>query len=645
MPQSDSHRQRRQIPWYRKLLYSCVVTLGFFVTLEIVLAALGVTPITDSRDPFVGFSSQVPLLQERRGSGGQAVMVTAPNKLVWFNRQSFPKAKPEGTRRVFCVGGSTTYGRPYSDLTSYVGWMREFLPLADDSCRWEIVNAGGVSYASYRVAAVMQELAEYEPDLFVVYSAHNEFLEHRTYAGFMEQPAVSLSLQATLSRTRTFTLVNRLLHGAGQGKPAVEKDAVEKGAQRDMLSAEVDERLNHTIGPSDYERDPVWQAKVLKHYEWNLERMVRIARQANADIVFIAPASNARDCAPFKSEPAGASDRAQTMRLASLLEQAKKALSLEAYRPALELLAQAQTVAPRHAEASYLYGKTLVHLGREGEACQAFRRARNEDVCPLRAVDGIFAAVRRVAATHRAPLVDFEARLSDQCQQELGHRCLGDEYFLDHVHPTIDVHRQLALWIIQRLQQAALVGGRDLADPEMDQKVQRVVERVAGQIDKPAHGIALRNLAKVLHWSGKFAEAAPRASDALELLPNDPESRLVLADCLKNLGDIDGSLAQYELLFEDHEDYGRAFLPYGELLVEHEQWTRGKVYLLLALLREPQNAHAHYVLGKAHFLLGEYEFAVEALTEANRLHPDDPGILELLAASVQANQDASSIAQ
>ncbi len=55
------------------------------------------------------------------------------------------------------------------------------------------------------------------------------------------------------------------------------------------------------------------------------------------------------------------------------------------------------------------------------------------------------------------------------------------------------------------------------------------------RIDERAHGVALRNLAKVLHWSGKFAEAIPRAVDALELLVEDAESRYVLADCLHHL--------------------------------------------------------------------------------------------------------------
>ena len=39
-----------------------------------------------------------------------------------------------------------------------------------------------------RVAVLMEELVDYDPDLFVVYSGHNEFLERRTYPQIIATP-------------------------------------------------------------------------------------------------------------------------------------------------------------------------------------------------------------------------------------------------------------------------------------------------------------------------------------------------------------------------------------------------------------------------------------------------------------------------
>ncbi len=56
-----------------------------------------------------------------------------------------------------------------------------------------------------------------------------------------------------------------------------------------VLPGEVDEELNHTVGPTDYHRDDAWRASVIKHYQANLQRMIDIAKRSLAKIVFITP--------------------------------------------------------------------------------------------------------------------------------------------------------------------------------------------------------------------------------------------------------------------------------------------------------------------------------------------------------------------
>ena len=168
------------LSYRKKAIFSLLVTCLFFVLLECLLAAFDVQSTLVDQDPYVGFESSIPLFVEKIDDG-QPWMQTAGNKLSFFNAQRFAKHKPENTFRVFCLGGSTTFGRPYDDRTSYVGWLRELLPLADVKQQWEVINAGGISYASYRVASVMDELLQYSPDLFIIYTGHNEFLEERTY--------------------------------------------------------------------------------------------------------------------------------------------------------------------------------------------------------------------------------------------------------------------------------------------------------------------------------------------------------------------------------------------------------------------------------------------------------------------------------
>lgn len=96
-----------------------IISLGlFFGLLEGGLTLLGIKPVFKTEDPFVGFATTVPLFVPSRGPNGNRIMVTAPNKLNLFNKQEFETVKPPDAFRIFCLGGSTTYGRPYDDTTS-----------------------------------------------------------------------------------------------------------------------------------------------------------------------------------------------------------------------------------------------------------------------------------------------------------------------------------------------------------------------------------------------------------------------------------------------------------------------------------------------------------------------------------------------
>jgi tetratricopeptide (TPR) repeat protein len=630
MEVSKQARTTIQLSLGKKLLFSTAITVAFLLLLELVLVLSGLTPVTMTEDPFVGFSGNMPLMELAGDGEGKQVMVTAKNKRRWFNAQSFPKNKPAGTKRIFCMGGSTTYGHPFTDSTSFSRWMREFLPVCDPAQKWEVINAGGISYASYRVAALMEELSQYQPDVFVVYSVHNEFLERRTYQDMFEKSKLHLYSSSLLARTRTWTMTDRILKQFSQmasfGPPAKATQS-----KRDILQAEVDEMLNHTIGPVDYHRDLDWRAKVVHHYETNLRRMVAIARRAGAQIVFVTPASNEKDCSPFKSEHDAKLPPEDRSRLEELFLLAAHDFESANALSASTALESAIAKDSLFAEYHFHYGRLMFSLQRYAEAQKSFVRALNEDVCPLRAVDEIRQSIDRVGREERVPIVDFEQRLRRLSQVENGYSILGEEYFLDHVHPTIDVNRRLALWIIEELQSHGIVQGTKVNTESISNEFSRIESKVLAEIDVATQGLALRNLAKVLHWAGKYDEATPRARDVLELIPNDPESRFILADCLTNTGRPEQALIEYEKLFANGQDYIRASEAYGQLLAVTGNFEQAKAYLLLAILHNEKSAAAYYWLGLVHIQLEEYPFAEESLEQSNRLFPDDAETLFYLA--------------
>ncbi len=631
MAQATNSNRPTKISLRKKFIFAALVTLGFFAILEglLVLGGVGAAELTP--DPYVGFSNQYPLFVPDPSAPGQTRLHTAENKLVWFNDQNFAKKKTPGVRRVFCVGGSTTFGRPFNDNTSFCGWLREFLPLADDSTQWELINAGGVSYASYRVAAVMEELADYQPDLFIVYSGQNEFLERRTYAGMFDQSATERNVTAALQRTRIVSVLKQIVHP----KPPETTPA----EPVDTLPAEVDEMLNHTIGPADYHRDPKWHADVLRHYVVNLKRMKTIADQAGAKILFVVPASNEKDCSPFKSE---LDPKISPSQRRSFRQSLDAALSSSDRAIAIEQLRDLQQMDHGYAEVDFQIGKRLFAANTFDDAKTAFQAALDNDVCPLRATSPFQASIRDFAKNNDVMLVDFDHLLRQESQTKHGHDILGNQYFLDHVHPTIPVHQRLALWIVNHLQKRKWIQPTTITDDQIDQ----VNNKVMSRIDPVEQGIALRNLAKVLHWAGKFNEATPHARNALTLIKDDPESMLVLADCLHRTDHVSEAVATYDRLMNIAPLYWRAYLPYGELLFDLQSWKAAEEVLSMAVIALPVDSdsqlRAQYFLGATYLQLNNFRQAESLLTNVDREFPDDPSTLMFLAQSKAGIGDADA---
>lgn len=616
-PQSNPDKSRR-VPLWQALALPLVSILIFFLLLEGGLALFGVKPALQTEDPFVGFAANVPLFVP---SPDGHLMVTAPNKTNFFNPQSFPRVKAPGTYRIFCMGASTTYGHPYTDPTSFAGWMRELLPAADGSKRWEVINAGGISYASYRVAHLMEELVSYQPDLFIVYTGQNEFLEERTYGQLRDVPVAVRTTVSLLAGTRTWTAMTAALKKTGLHPQAEEKD-------RDLLAGEVSAKLDRTDGLQKYTRDDHLRDNILHHYRVSLERMVALARSAGAEVIFVTPAANLKDCTPFKSEHTAGLDAQAQQRSVQLLAAAREAMRRKDWPGALGSLDQALAFDPRHAELLYYRGQALLALSRFDESESALRMARDEDVCPLRALTPMPGIVAEVARHEGAGLVDYVELLRRRMQSEYGHPILGQEYFLDHVHPTIEGYRILALALIQTMIDQKLVRpGANWGE----QAIAEVTARVESRIDQRAHGEALSILARTLLWAGKIEDAERLARQSLDVAGDYQKVVVEAASILTTVYELKGDRGSaLQLLYTAIENApGAIILRYklglARLNPPFVQLEEAAANMLLVCQQMPDYDEAHQLFGLAMARRGNPRIAYSSLMEALRLNPNNAG--------------------
>jgi len=248
-------------------------------------------------------------------------------------------------------------------------------------------------------------------------------------------------LSATLQSTRTGSVVQRLAERLRSDVTNSKKQKSKTLPESvEPYPEEVDEMLNHSVGPLQYERDETWRQEVIDEYRFNLQDMISIARSAKAKIVFVSPVSNLRGTSPFKSL---FDDGTDTEALSSQLQTATQQLRDNQLENALKTIREVVKNSPRSADAHYLLGQILFAREEWSEAEQAFERALNEDVCPLRAIKPLRDILRSVTTQADVPLVDTEQLLRQASLAKNGHACLGDDYFLDHVHPTLELHRSL----------------------------------------------------------------------------------------------------------------------------------------------------------------------------------------------------------
>ncbi len=186
----------------------CAICLGLFpfVLIECVLRLTGLGIPTSYQEPFVGFSQSFPLFELDAPAGE---FRTARHHHYFFGLQHFPAKKKATTFRAFCLGGSTVLGHPYNTETALPRWLEIELAGCDPSHRYEVVNCGGMSYASYRLVPILQEVFDYDPDLIVVMTGHNEFLEERTYHAVKQRTAARAWIDDRFSSFRIVTLARR----------------------------------------------------------------------------------------------------------------------------------------------------------------------------------------------------------------------------------------------------------------------------------------------------------------------------------------------------------------------------------------------------------------------------------------------------
>ncbi|MBC8288743.1 MAG: SGNH/GDSL hydrolase family protein [Planctomycetes bacterium] len=426
------------MPVRRRWFFRCgavLVGLSLFIVIEIACRLLGIGNPREVDDPFVGFSETQPLF-ELDESGDHYEIPSAHRK--FFNQDSFLAKKPPGTFRIFCLGGSTVQGRPFQKETSFTTFLELGLGATDSSHDWEVINCGGISYASYRLVPILEECLDYEPDLIILCTGHNEFLEERSYGHLRNvAPLAAAPMKAAFQ-----------LHSFHAARNLFLSDAVDSqlAKERSELGPTVQARLDFRNGLDAYVRDDEWRAGVVRHFEFNINRLLRTARRGTVPVLVVLPPSNLADTPPFKSLPREGITEHELAEHAALLEKARRLQKTDPHGAVAALQASLK-IDDRQAAVHYQMARLQESLGQTSRARESFVLARDHDICPLRILSPMEESLKAAADSWRVPLLDAHTLLEKKTDDSI----LGNVWLVDHVHPSVHGHQQIALALIQKL--------------------------------------------------------------------------------------------------------------------------------------------------------------------------------------------------
>ncbi len=416
-------------------LLAILLGLSPLLGLELLLRATGwQTPPQEFR-PVVEFIDPQSLFIRDEDQGNYRI---AKNRFVYFRPQNFPIQKSMDTFRIFCIGGSTVQGRPYAVETSFTTWLQIALQEMAPAQNWEVINCGGVSYASYRLLPILEEVLNYEPDLILLYTGHNEFLEARTFGHLKPLRENFQFLPRLMTSMRTVEFLNQFQN---RNNSLLEP--------HQQLSSEVDSILDYERGIDYYQRNPVWRQGVQDQFTGNVRRMITLCREQQVPILLYNPVRNLRDCPPFKSmETAGLTNekRHQIDLLRSQLQQHPEM--------AITFLTEMLALNPDDAGFQYLLAQEYLENQELTLALEHFELACDEDLCPLRILSHMQEDLIQLARGYNVPLIDIAELFADLSLT----RIPGDNLLMDHVHPTIAGHQQIALKTLETLTREGFLG-------------------------------------------------------------------------------------------------------------------------------------------------------------------------------------------
>lgn len=286
----------------------------------------------------------------------------------------FSLKKPKDEFRIFILGGSSVYNLNYFD---YLDYFEGKLENADDKKQMKIIPTAVDGADTNDLIFYLSEILNYEPDLIIIYSGHNEFLRVIDSKPFFNSTSLTRLNNKLIGTSSLYQLESRLI------------DSVRRLIFDYIIKPIKEKRKSFILFPC-YDL-PLFginiefnKSEIYEDYEKNIIKMVKFVKKNDVNIILSTVAYN-RMFPPF--EPP---------------------------------------------DEHYKYCEKLFTQHKYNEALDCFEKALDSDLLPVRATKTSNEIVENIAIEHNIPLADVDQKILESSKYMLGSEFFGDHNHLDY---------------------------------------------------------------------------------------------------------------------------------------------------------------------------------------------------------------------
>ncbi|MDZ7317411.1 MAG: tetratricopeptide repeat protein [candidate division KSB1 bacterium] len=557
----------------KKIIFTAILWLLPFLFLACLEGVLQIIRYGGNRDLFV---------LQKSGSISEYVLNENFTRRYFFQKgiktpvplsQRFLAVKDASTRRIFCLGESTTQGFPYPPNGAYPFILQNILTDYYPDKKIEVLNCGITGITSHCVLDMEREILDkYRPDVLVIYTGHNEF-----YGVFGRASALSPSHSARLTQLFLQLQNSRFFLFLRDGISRFYSRSVQRPSERPANTL-----MSLMAKDTEILLDSPIVSETAQQFRKNLTLMCRLAQKRGVPIVFCTLVDNLKDLPPFASKnrsdlfPRDSLQWAEKMRLGDKLQKTGQFVeAAKAYRRALAVDSSAALI-------RFKLAQCLFELGDYQEAAKHFSAAKDLDVVRFRAPSSFNAIIRQVTDEKHVSLAD--------CFEAFARRSpggiMGKELLLEHVHPNLSGHYLIAETIAEALIDSRILGPAASTSP-------------AKSIDEYLQQCRLTILDHEIVQYSLF-----------RLTSNWPFSTNEQSHVYQRVGNPRTEALARQLVDEGKSNWVELHLVYGSELAAADQFEPAEAEFLAALTMYPAAA-AYDCLGRLYLRLTESAYRDE----------------------------------